>query len=94
MYKRHFNRQDFIEARVAQLADHKARNLKVVGSIPNVGKIFLCILSLSIRSWLVDWSHTNETNHDVIRGIKVHRQNDHLNDKWRRYKFIIHGSLN
>ena len=47
-----------------------------------MGKNFsFCIMSLSTRSWQVDWSHTNEIKHDVIRGIYVHKENDHLEEK-------------
>ena len=28
-----------------------------------------------------------------MRGLNVHRENDHLKEKWRRYKFLIHSSL-
>ena len=37
-----------------------------MGSNPTVGKNFsFCILSLLMRTWQVDWSHTNESKHDV-----------------------------
>ena len=40
--------------------------LIALGSSPTVGKNFsFCILSLSTRSWQVDWPHTNEIKHDV-----------------------------
>ena len=55
----------FQQARLAQSAEHQTSDLGVVGSSPAVGKTFsFCILSLSTRSWQVDWSHTNETKHD------------------------------
>ena len=38
---------------------------RVVGSNPTVGKHFsFCILSLSTRTWQVDWSHANEIKLD------------------------------
>ena len=46
--------------------EHQTWNLSVVGSSPTVGKNFsLFILSLTTRSWQVDWSHANEIKHDV-----------------------------
>ena len=51
MFKGNSNRTVFIKARLAQSAEHRALNLKVVGSSPTVGKKFiLCILSLLMRS--------------------------------------------
>ena len=60
-----FYRIAFIKAREAQLGEHEATHLKVMGSSPTVSKIFFsfCILPLSTRSWQVDWSHTNEIKH-------------------------------
>ena len=40
MYKSHFNGTAFIKARVAQSVEHRATNIKVVGSSPTVGKAF------------------------------------------------------
>ena len=54
------------QARLAQSVGHHTSNLRVVGFSPTVGKNFsFCILSLSTRSWQVDWSHANEIKHDV-----------------------------
>ena len=48
MYKSSFIRKAFIKARVAQLVEHRATNLKVLGLSPTVSKNFsFCILSLS-----------------------------------------------
>ena len=61
MYRGHFDRTAFIKAGVALAVEHQATTLKDVGSSPNLGKNFsFCVLSLSMRSWQVDWSHTNE----------------------------------
>ena len=59
--KSHFNRKAFIKARATQSVEYRATNLKVVGSSPTVSKNFsFCILSLSMRSWQVNWSHKKE----------------------------------
>ena len=66
MYKGHLNRTDFIKARVSQLVEDQATNLKVAGSNPIVDKNFsFCILSLSTRPWQVDWSYTNENKNEI-----------------------------
>ena len=66
MYKGCLNRRIFDKARLYQSVEHRTTNLKVVGSSPSVGKhLSFCILSLSTRSWQVDWSHTYEIKHDV-----------------------------
>ena len=63
MYIGNLNSTAFIKSRVAQ---QWTKNLKVVGSSPTVGKIFLlCILPLSTRTLQVDWPYTNELKHDV-----------------------------
>ena len=38
VYKRHFNKTAFFKVRVAQSVEQQARNLKVSGSSPTVGK--------------------------------------------------------
>ena len=54
------------QARLAQSIEHQTSNLRVVGSSPTVSKTFsFCILSLSTRSWQVDWFHANEIKLDV-----------------------------
>ena len=54
---------------LTQSVEHRATNLKVVGSSPTVSKNFsFCILSLSTRSWQVDWSHANEIIMTFVRG--------------------------
>ena len=54
------------QALLAQSVGHQISSLRVVGSIPTMGKNFsFCILSLSTRSSQVDWSHANEIKHDV-----------------------------
>ena len=54
------------QARQAQSAEHQTSDLRVVGWSPSVGKHFsFCILSLSTRSWQVDWCNANEIKHDV-----------------------------
>ena len=54
------------QARLAQSVEHQTSDLRVVGSGPTVGKNFsFGILSLSTRSWQVDWPNTNEIKHDV-----------------------------
>ena len=51
---------------IAQSVEHRSISLKVLVSSPTVAKNFsFCILSLSTRSWQIDWSHTNEIKHDV-----------------------------
>ena len=66
LYKGNLDRTIFIKSREAQSVQHWTTNLKVVGSSPTVGKHFsFCILSLSTRSWQVDWSHANEIKHGV-----------------------------
>ena len=66
MFKCNSNKRAFIKARLAHSVEHRATNLKVVDSSPTVDKKFsFCILSLSTRSWQVDWSHTNEIKHDI-----------------------------
>ena len=40
MFKGSFNRTAFIIARLAQSVDHRATNLKVLGSSPTLGKNF------------------------------------------------------
>ena len=66
--KPYFNRTVFIKARVAQSVEHQARNLKCVGSSPTVGKNFSgYILSLSTRSWQVDWSIRMKLSMTYIR---------------------------
>ena len=66
MFKGNFNWTTFIIARLAQSLEQRATNLKAVGSSPSVGKNFsFCILSLSTRSWQIDWSYTNEIKHDI-----------------------------
>ena len=66
LYKGHFNRTAFIKSRIAHTVEHQATYLKVVGSGSTVGKNFsFCILSLSTRSWQVDWSYTNEIKHKI-----------------------------
>ena len=51
MYKGHLNKTVFIKARVTQSVEHHARNVKVVGSSPTLGKnLSFCILSLSMCS--------------------------------------------
>ena len=60
MYKGYLKRTAFITARVVQLVEHQARNLKIVGSSPTVCKNFsFGILSLSTCSWQIDLCHTN-----------------------------------
>ena len=54
------------QARLAKSVEHQTSNLRVVGSSPTVGYNFsFCILSLSTRSWQVDWSHAIEIKHGV-----------------------------
>ena len=66
MFKGNFNKKAFIKTRLAQSEEHRATDLKVVSSSPIVSKNFsFCILSLSMRSWQVGWSHTNEIKHDI-----------------------------
>ena len=61
-----FNGITFIKARVAHSVEHRARNIKAVDSSPTAGKNFsYCILSLSMRSLQVDWSHIYEIKHDI-----------------------------
>ena len=56
----------FQQARLSQSVEHQTSDLRVVGSSLTVGKNFsFCILSLSTRSWQVDWSHANGIEHDV-----------------------------
>ena len=65
MYKRHLNCK-LLSAQLAQSVEHQTTNLRVVGSSPTVGKTFsFCILSLSTRSWQVDWSNTKEIKHYI-----------------------------
>ena len=65
MFKYQFNRTSVIKAWVSQSVEHQTKNLKVVGST-TVGDIFsFRILSLSTRSWHVDWPHTNAIKHDI-----------------------------
>ena len=66
MYKGHFKGTFFVKAWVAQSVQHQATNLKVVGLSSTMGKnISFCVFSLSVRSWQVNWSHTNEIKHDI-----------------------------
>ena len=60
------NNTAFIEARLAQLLEHPTSDLRAVGLSPTVNKSFsFCILSLSTRSWQVDWCNTNEIQQDI-----------------------------
>ena len=56
----------FKQAGLAQWVEHQTSDLRVVGWSSTVGKNFsFCNMSLSTRSWQVNWSHTNEIKHDV-----------------------------
>ena len=66
MYNGLLNNSAYNKIRKAQSAEHRTTNLRAVGSNITVGKNFsFCILSLSRRTWQVDWSVTNEIKHDV-----------------------------
>ena len=66
MYKGHLNKTAFNKVRVAQSVEHQTTDIRDEGPNPTVGKNFsFCILSLSTRTWQVDWSHTNEIKHGV-----------------------------
>ena len=66
MYKGNLNITAFKKVRAAQSVDHRTLDLRAVGSNSTVRKNFsFCILSLSTRTWQVDWSYTNEIKHGV-----------------------------
>ena len=50
----------FNTVRVAQSTEHRTTDLRAMGK-----NFSFCNLSLSTRTWQVDWSHSNEINHDV-----------------------------
>ena len=63
---RSFKKDSFHQARLSQSVEHWTTNLKVVGSSLTVCKnVSFRILSISMRSWQVDWSNANEIKHDI-----------------------------
>ena len=34
-----------------------------------------------------------ENKHNIYLRLEVHRENEHLKDIWRQYKYLVHGSL-
>ena len=65
MYRGHLNNTAFNKVRVAQSVEHRTTDFTVVGLNPTISKNFsFCILSLSTRTWQVNWSHKNEIKHD------------------------------
>ena len=64
MYSGYLSNPAFNKVRIAQSVEHQTTDIRAVN--PTVGKNFsFCILSLSTRTWQVDWTHTNEIKHDI-----------------------------
>ena len=65
IHKGLLNNSAFNKVRVESV-EYRTTDLMAVGSNPTVDKnVSFCILSLSTRTWQVDWSHTNEIKRDA-----------------------------
>ena len=73
MYKGHSIITDFNKVRLALSEEHRTSDLRAVNSNPTVGRNFsFSILSISTRTWHLDWSRTNESKHDVhVKYIEI-----------------------
>ena len=86
MYIGHFYNSAFNKRREAQSVEHQTTDLRAVGSNPTMGKNFHFVFCRSRRAPCRSTGPIQiKSSITFILGIKVHRDNDHLKEKWRRY---------
>ena len=74
-----------IKVLLAQLVEYQTLDLRALGSSTTVSKIFFFILHFVAFDALLAGAMQMKSSMPFIRGIKVHRKNYHLKEKWRRY---------